>query len=555
MDKLIRLKNKALSIYPYVKLQTKLSFTPNRIEKTARKVMRYVLDVIVFAIVLFFVHYLLRSLVTQSTLIPAKSISILIFTIGQLALLIISIINQCKRLHKPEDLRIISSFPLTSFQRYVGEIIAIYIKLFVYALVIFFPLMIVYGLAGKIMSVGFVFSSLLATILLPLIPFAISLIVSVPFMFLGRKLQNKNIAKLVLFVVVFIGILVVYSLVLRFMADWFIHAKNNVEVIEGIASVLSKLNGPYNVAFYTSEIAIANNIGANFGWLMLITICCTAIGICITKPLYYRFTSSASALEGNAKVIKAKLTQHSPYQTIFLKEMKQILRTPNYAYFYFGVAFSMPIMTYLVADLVKMLGESSTGSHIFYGFGILILFIIMSLIGSFSANSISREGPQFYITKVAPLSYRKQLIAKALVNFVITFVALTLCVIALAVTVNFSGDKEMGLSVMDLILIFFTMLFFLVGITFNGINLNLARPKITMTNTAPNESNVVIQLLIGIAITFLLTGTAIIVDGVIGKSSIYCHVTIMGIMLIYALINFIVFFFTAEKKYARIEAK
>lgn len=228
----------------YIKLQTKLAFTPNRVEKTGKKIFHYVVDLIVFAIILFFIHYLLRSLVTQSTFITGPSVAIAIFTIAQIILLIISIISQCKRLHRPEDLRIISSFPLTSFQRFLGEIIAIYIKLTIYAIVLFFPTLIVYGFAAKLISASFVFSSLFATILLPLIPFAISLIVSVPFMFLGKALQNKHIVKLVLFVLLFIGLLTIYSLVLRFMSDWFIHAKNNKEVIVGIANFLDGINKP-----------------------------------------------------------------------------------------------------------------------------------------------------------------------------------------------------------------------------------------------------------------------------------------------------------------------
>lgn len=539
----------------YIKLQTKLAFTPNRVEKTSKKVIRYVIDAVVFAIILLFAYYLLKSLVTQTTFIPAPSISILLFSIAELILLIISVVNQCKRLYKPKDLRIISSMPLTSFQRYLGEIISIYIKLAIYAFIIFYPLMIVYGIAGKMITASFVFSSLFATILLPLIPFGISLIISVPFMFLGEKLQNKNIVKLIIFIIIFVGLLTLYSLVLRFMADWFIHAKNNKEVIEGIANFLDKINGPGNLAFFASEICLTSHVGANFGWLLLIFVGSTAIGILITKPLYHKFSTSASALENNAKTIKTKLTEENAYKTIFLKEIKQILRTSNYAYFYLGVAFSMPVMTYLIADIVKLIGESETGNHVFYGFGLLIMFVIMSLIGSFSANSISREGSQFYITKVTPLSYRKQLFAKGLVNFTVSFVGLLLCVIVLGATANLSGDTKVGLSAVDVILIFFTMTFFLIGITFNGINLNLARPKIDMTNAQPNESNVVIQLLIGLAITFIFTATTIVADGVVGKAAVYWHLGVMGAMLLYALINFLVFFFTAEKKYARIEAK
>ncbi|MCQ3907938.1 MAG: hypothetical protein MJ219_04475 [Mycoplasmoidaceae bacterium] len=66
---------------------------------------------------------------------------------------------------------------------------------------------------------GFVFASLFASLLLPLIPYAISLVISVPFMFLVSYLSNKHIAKLVIFILGFIIVLTLYSLILRFMAD------------------------------------------------------------------------------------------------------------------------------------------------------------------------------------------------------------------------------------------------------------------------------------------------------------------------------------------------
>ena len=128
----------------YIKLQTKLSFTSNKISKTSKKVATGIISVIVFAIILGFAYLLFSSLTSQSTYISGSSVNILIFTIAQILLLIISINMQSKRLHSPDDLRIISTFPLSSFQKYVGEIIAIYIKLSIYALVLFYPLMIVY---------------------------------------------------------------------------------------------------------------------------------------------------------------------------------------------------------------------------------------------------------------------------------------------------------------------------------------------------------------------------------------------------------------------------
>ncbi|MCQ3907937.1 MAG: hypothetical protein MJ219_04470 [Mycoplasmoidaceae bacterium] len=311
--------------------------------------------------------------------------------------------------------------------------------------------------------------------------------------------------------------------------------------MEGIAHFLDRMNKPYNPCYFTSQIAVMESVGINFLIVLGISLGFMAIGVAITKPLYRKFSTSATSLESLTSVRQTRINSDPAFKTIFLKEVKQIIRTETYAYFYLGVAFAMPIMTYLVADIVQMVGQSHTGNTIFFGFAFMILFIILSLIGSFSANAISREGNQFYITKVSPISYRKQLLAKALVNFSVAFLTMLLCIISLAATANSKQDAVMGLSAVDVVFLFFMALFFLIGITFNGINLNLARPKIDVNNSSPNESNVVVQLLIALFVTAIAAVFVIVVDGIVGVSSSICHGIVLALMFVYAGINFGIF--------------
>lgn len=554
-------KQNVSKIFNYIKLQTKLSFKSTGSQKLSRKIINIVLAIFVYALFLTLSYFLFRDLVTQTTFIQGPDIAILIFSITQLIILIASVLIQCKRLYKPDDLTLILTFPLTSFQKYVGEVATIYIKLLIRSAMFVYPFLIVYGVAGGMIStdVGascvYIFASLFATLLLPLLPFSFSLIISVPFMYLGDWLRNKNITKLIIFIVIFVGLLVFYALILNFMADWWIHAATNVEVVKAIAGFLSAINKPYNFAFFTSEICLGHQVLINLAILLGISIAFMAIGVLITKPLYQKFISSANLLETAAIVKKTQLTEYNTYSAIFIKEFKQIVRTQTYAFFYLGVAFSMPILTFLTTDLIKTLGQAQTGTHVFFGFAMLILCIIISLIGSYSANVISKEGTEFYLTKVVPLSYRKQLMAKAMVNFCVSFIGLILCIVVLGATATTTYGLDCTLSVGDLFVLFGITTLFLIGITFNGININLVRPKIEMKNGQPNESNVIIQLVIGILITAILSVFVIVSDGILGSSSIYGHLIIMGIMLLYALINFLIFFFSAEKKYIRIEGK
>ncbi len=324
--------------------------------------------------------------------------------------------------------------------------------------------------------------------------------------------------------------------------------------MQGISNFLSDLNKPYNFAFFASQICLTQNTGINFLCLSGITIICLIIGILITKTFYSKFVltmnSSESIIHNNIKHIG-----NSPSKAIFVKEIKEIIRTQSYAFFYLGVVFSMPVLTFLITDLVRDLGQSETGSNIFFGFSMMIILVITSLIGSYSANIVSKEGQQFYITKTIPLSYRKQLFIKCLVNFIVAFIGLFLCIIVLAATATTINGINNTLSVNDLFVLFFIATFFLIGVTFNGINIDLVRSKFNAVGSENNEINIVIQLVICLIITAIVSVLTIIMDAVVQQYTIYVHLSLLLIMVIYALINFLVFFFTANKKYARIELR
>lgn len=551
----------AKRVLSYTRLQLHLSLRSDKHQKKSSIAISWILKIVVLIAILGFVFLFTRSLVRQTDKITGKNVCILFVTVAQLFILIYSIAVQSKRLYKPSDLSVISTMPLSPFQRYLGEIIAIYTKIAIYTLVIFWSTLLIFGWGceysinpdGKIMSAGFVFSSLLGSILLPLLPFAISLVISVPFMLLGSVLRDRNIVKLVLFIVLAIGFMIAYGFFLKFLTDVLYKSQSTAILFKNIAAFLNSMNQQYNPCYNFSEICLANNIGRNLGIGLAITIGLMAIGLAITIPLYKKFTSKGMA-ESVAKTTKSKLTKVKPFKAIFLKEIKQILRTPNYAYFFLGVAVAMPVLTYLITDLVKKLGEETMGTASFFGFSLLVIMLVVSLIGSYSANVISKEGKEFYITKITPLTYRKQMFAKLLVNFMVSCISLILCWVVIgAMSLNISDGGR--LTVGGWFLQLGIALLFLIGITFNGANIELVRPKVNTFGSETNESNIVIQLVISMAITAIFSVIAIAVTNIYTKVALWIQLGVLLLAIIYCLVNFLVWFKTCDKKYNRIEIK
>jgi len=542
---------------PYIRLRTILTFKSQKPKTVKEKVLEAILIVFVAALALTLCWYLFKALTNgqQTVLIKPADISILLFTVEELFILIYAIVAQAHRLQNPEDCRIIITFPLSNAQRYTGEIIAIFVKILVYNFAIFWPIHLIYIISTGLISASAFFLSMYAALTAPFLPFAISIIVAIPFIYLAKVLKNKKVAKIILSCLVFAIVVVLYCLVLAFMADWYVHTKSEIGVMEGIKKLLTDMNHWYNPAWWASRISL----NYTTGWLMwislAISVALAAIGFCASYPVYKSLVLSETN-EGLAKARLIKCDGKNAYRSTYEKEFKHILRTPSYAYFFIGIALCMPILTYMIINIVKKMGESKVGPETFFGLSLLVVMSIVSLISSFSANSISREQSQLYISKTAPIDTRRYLLSKTLVVFTLSAIGLALCIAVLASTSlkPSSATSKAVLTPVNLTALTLTTFIFLIGSCFNGMNVNLVRPRINLVGPA-DESNIGIQLAINMGVTIIFSAFALFVSSLMGDKEWWVYVILLCAAIIYTLVNFLVFWFTAEKKFSKIEMK
>ena len=177
----------------------------------------------------------------------------------------------------------------------------------------------------------------------------------------------------------------------------------------------------------------------------------------------------------------------------------------------------------------------------------LVVAVFMAMICSFTGTVLSVEGKNFYITKLVPVGYRKQLLIKGVLNICVSVVALLISAIVMAALEFIKGE--------EIAVIIFSQLLFAAGLVFNGFNLNLANPNLKpKANGETEEINITYMLLIGLFIAALMGACAIIYPRVdVEKGALWAYLIILGAALVYAAVNILVFWFTAEKKYRQIE--
>lgn len=403
--------------------------------------------------------------------------------------------------------------------------------------------MLIFGWSWGLLSVAYIGQILLAIVFAPLVPFAIATLLVVPTMYLLSVLENHNIIKLIIFVLLISAGFVLYNYILNFLAEYYIHNTVNVNTQAYVVNFILALNSEWNIFVWLGNIFGCVSLIKSLAIWLGATIVLGGIGYFVIKPVYTRVRRNT--LEGcNTKFSKvSKMSGDKPLVAIFKKEFKDIIRTPTYAYFYLGISIITPVMVFLTNRLVQKVGEAQMGGNIAFGVSILVVLVFMIMICSFSANTISREGKQFYITKIVPIDYRAQLVAKGLLNLLVAFGALFISVVILC-SMRF-------VTVVQGLILLVNAVAFSIGIITNGLNLNVRHPYIKVSDSTTTQTNATIVMVVGLLLCAVEGIVSIVLPFLLPEFYIYLVIGVLTI--IYCVMNVLIFALTTNKKYSRIE--
>lgn len=529
----------------FIHLQLKLKWGFNRNNSKNNAIMTAIAALFAVAIVLALV-WGLSFVLNQSLQVTAKVLSGLFVTILMIGLTVVATGMQINRLYRPGDLHITARFPLSPFKVFVSYLIINYIDLTIYSVILLVPVMMVFGWAVHCITFVYVLGVLLGAILLPLLPFGLSVFLAIPIMYVDSLLKKHNVIKLISFIVLLVGLFALYYYILTVLAEFFIHRNWEEGTLEIWQSVLQGLDSYYNPAYYLGNVIFFQNFWLGFGAYLGASALFIGGGVAVAKLVYRNIRTKQ--LESGAETSKrlSRLDNYADGRAILRHTFLDILHTKTYSYFYLGVAISTPVMVFFCHRLVQMVGEAQIGQGINFGVAMLVVSAFMALISSYASTVLSMEGKNFYITKLIPVPYRKQLCLKSAVNVAVSLGALLVSVIVL-IALQF-------ISAVQTVILVLSQILFVVGLVLNGINLNLVNPNLKpKANGETEEINITYMLLIGLVIAALYGMFSILMPRLVPDTDAYLYLINIGIGLIYAAVNFVVFWCTADKKYKKIE--
>ncbi len=422
---------------------------------------------------------------------------VLLVTAVFIFMLFTGISNTIKVLYYKGDNEILMRYPVSGAEVFISKTLFLFLSQFIVTTVVMAPFLVAYASVSGL-GVAFYVKIPVPILLMVFINFFLSNILAIPIMHLTNRIRNKFILIIIGLAILVTAGFALYMLLFNSMVTYMndtafsVFSDDMVAVIETVAKWLIP-------AKYFADVMVGKELyiayPALIGMLGL-----TLIGmIFIIYFLYAKTLLNNVEVEGSAFKHVTKNRRRPIFVTLLRKEFLQVFRSVNYSFQYFVLACAMPVMIYFCNEITGRLGENQIGEQIALGMTMLVMLIFATVITSFAATSTSREGDNFYHTKVAPVSIQKQLFAKFTMFFLVSVAANAVCAVVLYFT------KQVNLT--DAIWLFVMVELVAIAETLIAMRMDIAHPYFNLSGEGEvvnNNASTTLAVAMGFAVAVVI---------------------------------------------------
>lgn len=422
---------------------------------------------------------------------------VLLVTAIFIFMLFTGISSTIKVLYYKGDNEILMRYPVSGAEVFISKTLFLFLSQFIVTTVVMAPFLVAYAsVSGQ--GVAFYAKIPVPILLMVFINFFLSNILAIPIMHLTNRIRNKFILIIIGLAILVTAGFALYMLLFNSMVTYMndtafsVFSDDMVAVIETVAKWLIP-------AKYFADVMVGKELyiayPALIGMLGL-----SLIGmIFIIYFLYAKTLLNNVEVEGSAFKHVTKNRRRPIFVTLLKKEFLQVFRSVNYSFQYFVLACAMPVMVYFCNEITGRLGENQIGEQIALGMTMLVMLIFATVITSFAATSTSREGDNFYHTKVAPVSIQKQLFAKFTMFFLVSVAANAVCAVVLYFT------KQVNLT--DAIWLFVMVELVAIAETLIAMRMDIAHPYFNLSGEGEvvnNNASTTLAVAMGFAVAVVI---------------------------------------------------
>ena len=443
-----------------------------------------------------------------------------IYVITMLVIIIMGVVNMLSYVYFNRDSEFLAGLPIKSWKIFLAKLFLVYITELALAAAALIPLNFTIGIVtgqGPVFYLG----TLLSVLLVPALPMLLASIIAVPLMFLVSFFRNKGALTSIVILLLVSGILVVYYyFYFNFMigsgADGLDDAF--IGMIAGIKSweiVFYPLTALIRFCLLESVFGLSPAVSALVN--LAIVIGCFAlmafVSGFIANFVYHKSVISQSLGGGDKGKGKAEAFKSGSIRAALIKkEWRAMIRESAFA---FQCVFGMvvgPVLTAFLASMPKMVDFSALQATeemapfmdkiISQAPALLLIFMCIFLCAGTNVaacSAISREGKNFYITKIMPVPYKAQIQAKLYLSLCISLAG---CLISTVL-----GGTLMKLPFWQFFVILGFLGIYSYAFSCFAVKFDMAKPRLnwsTPNEAVKNSRSSTVPVLLNLAVGFAL---------------------------------------------------
>ncbi len=483
------------------------------------------------------------------------------FLAGQVFVLIFGIYYVVSAFYFSKDLDTLIPLPLKPFQVMFSKFAVILVNEYLTIAFFVLPVLVYYGILSKAGLVYWLYA-LVVYVLLPVIPLAVVSLLVIGMMRAVNLSRKKD-------ALIIVGSLVL--IVAAFGLQYFMNRTAGAEpdpkaIIQLLASpdgLIQRIGAVFPPSIWATK-ALAGGLSAR-GFSNLVIFISVSLAIfygilLVSEKLFYRGLIGIGEISARKKTLSKEgmwrqvASGRRPVRAIFAREWRIMNRTPIFLLNGVLVVIIVPLLLVIMAqtgsgrgDNVVLLRLMTSAKPIYVILATACFMTICSCLNGTSSSTFSREGGQFWLSKVIPATAKEQVIAKFIHSY---FIALLGIIVASGVAIFVAHLKFVVFAGAFLISV-------AVGVVLTAIGMiiDLARPLLDWTNpqkAIKQNLNVLLAMLADIGIISALGYFSVfLLKRGIAAGMLFGVLFGVLIFLSYAGLNFLLKF--AEKRYIQIE--
>lgn len=417
-------------------------------------------------------------------------------TLAQVILIAFGISSVIKTLYYSGDNELLLRFPVSGEAVFIAKISILVMYQALYTLLVMLPVFIMFGITINA-PINFYFLIPVIMLISIIFPLCLANILAIPTMYINSRIKHKYLALLIISVIAVAGGFALYmgaiQSIIGFMKDEAMRFFSP-QTFDFLTKALN-----YVVPFkWFADIMTGRSMVLSLPLALISVLLAIWGAIIVVRKMYLYTVVKALEASGNAFYKKTKNKHRSPVISVFRREFIEIFRSSNYSFQYLCMAVAAPVMVYSCNRIAASLGERSIGVVILPALTLLVILIFVAIILSFAGSCVSREGDNFYLTKISPVSVKQQVLVKFALYLIVAFASIIITTAVVILTKQVSvgmGFAIMGIAIMIAI-----------AITCMAVKMDINKPQFAVGGDGElvnGNASIFISLVVGFAIAVL----------------------------------------------------